>query len=89
MAVFERGGSVGSLGSIGSLGVGRGTLPDERGTFGLGRGTLPDERGTFAFGAAVATGGVGLARHFRTATGLAFIDTLGGGGAAHPLYLLS
>ena len=32
----------------------------------------------FAFGAAVATGGVGLARHFRTATGLAFIDTLGG-----------
>ena len=64
MAVFERGGSVGSLGSIGPLGV--------------GRGTLPDERGTFAFGAAVATGGVGLARHFRTATGLAFIDTLGG-----------
>ena len=33
----------------------------------------------FAFGAVVATGGVGLARHFRTTAHLAFIDTLGGG----------
>ena len=53
----------GSVGSLGSIG--------SIGSLGVGRGT-------FAFGAAVATGGVGLARHFRTATGLAFIDTLGG-----------